>query len=221
MVTQVIFWDVDTQIDFMLPGRSLYVSGAEEILPQLLALTRHARETGIRILGSEDSHSPADAEISTEPDWKTTFPPHCLAGTEGQRRVAETAPIDPLYVESAPVPAGELAAAVRSHTGEILFRKQTFDGFSNPNVEPVLDLLGPSWVVIYGVAQDVCVNFAVDGFLRRGREEVLFVTDATRALDLDRARELERGWRTRGARPVTTADVLAQVLAKAPSRGAA
>src|SRR5688572_27333386 len=135
-MSQVIFWDVDTQIDFMLPGRPLYVSGAEEILPQLAALTRHARAAGIRILGSEDSHSLADPEISLEPDWRSTYPPHCLAGTEGQRRVPETMPENPLYVESDALPRDELAERVRRHAGEILFRKQTFDAFRNPNVTP-------------------------------------------------------------------------------------
>ena len=28
-----IFWDVDTQVDFMLPTGKLYVPGAEQIVP--------------------------------------------------------------------------------------------------------------------------------------------------------------------------------------------
>jgi nicotinamidase/pyrazinamidase len=210
---EVIFWDEDTQIDFMFPGRPLYIPGAEEILPALAALTRYAREAGIRILGSEDSHSPADPEISDQPDWKLTFPPHCLAGTEGQRRVPETAPLDPLFIESAPLPPEELRERVLRHRGEIFFRKQTFDAFDNPNVEPVLDQLAASAVVIYGVARDICVRVAVERFLERGREDVLVVTDATRALDLSGGEALLETWAARGVRLLATADVLDGALA--------
>jgi nicotinamidase/pyrazinamidase len=217
---QVLFWDVDTQIDFMLRGRPLYVQGAEKLLDRLGALTRYAHEAGIRVAGSEDSHGPSDPEISSEPDWVSTFPPHCMAGTEGQRRVAETSPRDPLYVESAPLPRDDLARRVEGHRGEIYFRKQTFDAFRNPNVEPVLDLLRPSAVVVYGVARDICVRFAVEGFLRRGREEVFAVSDATRALDHARGDELLEAWRARGVRVLTTAEVLAGAAGRG-QRGAA
>ena len=219
-MAKVFFWDVDTQMDFMLPGRPLYVPGAEHILPELNALTQHSRQAGIPVLGSEDSHSVADPEIADEPDWVTTFPPHCLAGTEGQRRVPETAPRDPLYIESAPMPREELARAVERHGGEILFRKQTFDVFSNPNVEPVLASLRPQRVVVYGVTRDICVRYAVEGFLRRGREQVFLVTDATRALDTDRGEALLAEWRGRGVKTVTTADVLSGVVGM-ERRGAA
>ncbi len=208
-MSQVIFWDEDTQVDFMLPGKALYIPGAERILPNLAALTGYARETGIRIVGSEDWHSLSDPEISLEPDRVVTWPPHCMAGTAGQLRVPETRPRHPLYIESTPLPRERLASLVSGHEGEILFRKQTVDVFEQPNVEPVLDLLRPSAVVVYGVALDVCVRFAVEGFLRRGREEVVLVTDATRAIDAARGEALVEEWRRRGVRAVTTADVLA------------
>ncbi len=206
---QVVLWDEDTQVDFMLPGKALYIEGAEELLPNLAALTRYAHEHRLRILGSEDWHSLSDPEISLEPDRVATWPPHCMAGTEGQLRVRETRPRNPLYLESAPLPPDRLAERVKGHAGEIIFRKQTVDVFGQPNVEPVLDLLRPSAVVVYGVALDVCVRFAVDGFLRRGREELFLVTDATRAIDRAGGERLLEAWRSRNVRLVTTADVLA------------
>jgi hypothetical protein len=30
-----ILWDVDTQMDFMLPGGKLYIPGAEEAIPAM------------------------------------------------------------------------------------------------------------------------------------------------------------------------------------------
>ena len=55
-----IFYDVDTQRDFLLPGGALYVSGADRIIPALAALTTMARENHIRIVCSVDRHFPDD-----------------------------------------------------------------------------------------------------------------------------------------------------------------
>jgi nicotinamidase/pyrazinamidase len=212
-MAQIMMWDIDTQIDFILPGKALSIEGAERILPNLAALTRYAREAGFRILGSEDWHSASDTEISERPDWSTTWPPHCMAGTQGQLRVLETRPADPLYIDSAPLSRGRLEEIVRGHPGEIYFRKQTVDVFEQPNVEPVLDVLGASMVVLYGVALDVCVRYAVEGFLRRGREELVLVSDATWPIEPDRGKRLLDAWADRGVRSLATGQVLEGALA--------
>ena len=41
---KIIFWDVDTQADFVLPGGKLYVPGAEKLLPNLALLIGAASE---------------------------------------------------------------------------------------------------------------------------------------------------------------------------------
>jgi nicotinamidase/pyrazinamidase len=51
-MAETIFWDVDTQVDFMLPDGKLYVPGAEQIISRLEALTLYARDHLIPILGS-------------------------------------------------------------------------------------------------------------------------------------------------------------------------
>ena len=168
-----ILWDVDTQYDFMFSDGKLYVPGAEEILPQLARLTRWARKAGLRIVGSVDYHTLADAELSATPDFHDTFPPHCLAGTSGHDKVDATRPLDPLWIDAAP-PTRE---AIAAHEGEIIFRKQRFDVFSNPNVELVLDVLRPDEVIVFGVAEDVCNRFAIEGLLERGHR-VTAVRDA-------------------------------------------
>ena len=38
-----IFWEVDVQRDFILPGGKLYVPGAEKLLPNIRRLTDAAR----------------------------------------------------------------------------------------------------------------------------------------------------------------------------------
>ncbi len=42
-VTKVILWDVDTQVDFMLPDGKLYVPEAEEAIPAMKRLVEAAR----------------------------------------------------------------------------------------------------------------------------------------------------------------------------------
>ncbi|HEX9610888.1 MAG TPA: hypothetical protein VF978_03300, partial [Gemmatimonadales bacterium] len=153
-MARVIFWDVDTQYDFMKADGKLYVPDAEQIIPSLKKLTDYAHGHGIRIVASADDHVREHPEISDTPDWKTTFPPHCLRGTPGQQKIPETALRDPLVIEPDPVPGGgqALAARVRAHRGDLLFHKHRFDVFTNANVLPVLDVLDPNDVVLYGVA---------------------------------------------------------------------
>ena len=45
-----LFWDVDTQFDFMHADGKLYVPDAEQIIPRLKQLTDHAHRAGIPIL---------------------------------------------------------------------------------------------------------------------------------------------------------------------------
>jgi nicotinamidase/pyrazinamidase len=203
-----VFWDVDTQVDFMEPGAALYIPGAESIVDNLRALTEFARRRAIRVIGSVDYHDPSDAELSANPDFHETFPPHCLRGTEGQRKVAATSPLDPLWIDSEPLSRDDIASAIGTHSGEIIFRKQRFDVFSNPNVDTVLDLVDPSEIVLYGVALDVCNAHAIEGLLARGRK-VRLVEDAVRAIDPERGKRLVSDWTSRGVVLVSTSDILA------------
>src|SRR4051812_12839522 len=138
-----LFWDVDTQYDFMRADGKLYVPGAEQIIPRLKQLTQHAHRCGIRILASADDHVAGHRELSDRPDFKETFPPHCMHGTGGQRKIPETALRDPLIIDPAPQEPEALKERIRAHTGDILINKEWFDVFTNPNVEPILDALDP------------------------------------------------------------------------------
>src|ERR1044071_7703202 len=109
-----VFWDVDTQYDFMKADGKLYVPGSEEIIPLLDRLTRHAHEHGIRIIASADDHVEGHPELSATPDWKETFPDHCMRGTPGQLKIPETALRTPLVIEPGPEDGTGLAARVRA-----------------------------------------------------------------------------------------------------------
>jgi len=198
-----IFWDVDTQYDFMFSDGKLYVPGAEEILPALARLVRHARAKGLRLWGSVDHHGLGDPELSDRPDFAATYPPHCLAGTPGAAKVDATRPADPLWVDGDPV----AAERILEHRGEVIFRKQRFDVFSNPNAERALAAAAPEEVVVFGVAADVCNRYAIEGMLARGHR-VAAVRDAMRAIRADVGERLLDEWARRGVRIVSSAELL-------------
>lgn len=202
-----VFWDVDTQIDFIRPDGKLYVDGAETIVANLAALTDLAHDNGIRIVGSSDNHDPGDDELSETPDYVESFPPHCLRGTEGQAHIPETALRDVLVVEPEDT-AVEVVRRVATHSGDILFHKHYFDVFTNPSVSPVVEALGIDEVVLYGVALDVCNRYAVEGLLsRHPGVAITVVTDAVRAINEDGRESLLDGWQRRGVKLVATKDI--------------
>ena len=86
-MTSAVLWDVDTQVDFVHTGGKLAVPGAEDALPAMRRLAEAARAAGIPHVASADDHELTDAEISAEPDFRTTYPPHCLRGTPGAEKV--------------------------------------------------------------------------------------------------------------------------------------
>jgi nicotinamidase/pyrazinamidase len=83
-----ILWDVDTQVDFIEPGAKLYFPGAEEVRPAMARLVEAAREAGAVHVASCDQHELSDPEISEEPDFDGTWPPHCLRRLlDGRREI--------------------------------------------------------------------------------------------------------------------------------------
>src|SRR4030081_2051715 len=78
----LVFWEVDTQADFMLPGGHLYVPGAEKLLPNIRRLTDAARQNRVFLVSHGCFHTPNDPEFKI-------FAPHCVKGTPGSELVPE------------------------------------------------------------------------------------------------------------------------------------
>jgi nicotinamidase/pyrazinamidase len=201
-----VLWDVDTQVDFMEPDGKLYVPGAAEIAPALGRLVEAGRAAGVVHVASADDHELTDPEISAEPDWTSTYPPHCLRGTRGAARIAETEQRDPLPLSLVPFPPGLVPGLVEGRR-EILLLKKSFDVFTNPNTDVLLDVLDPEEIVVFGVATDVCDDAAIRGLLRRGRR-VVFVEDAAKGLDETRTAACLDAWRAAGVGFSTVEEVV-------------
>ncbi len=192
----MILWDVDTQVDFMLPGGKLFVPGAEETIPAMGRLVQATREAGVVHVASVDDHELTDPEISDEPDFRNTYPPHCLRGTKGAQKIPETEQEEPLPLSLLPFPPGLVPELVEGRR-EILLLKKNYSVFTNPNTDPLLEALDPDEIAVFGVATDVCNDAAIRGFLQRGRK-VVFVEDAARGLDADRTAKALDAWREGG-----------------------
>jgi nicotinamidase/pyrazinamidase len=199
-----VLWDVDTQVDFMYPHGKLYVPGAEHTIPAMQRLVDAARASGIVHVASADDHELTDAEIADEPDFRNTYPPHCLRGTRGALKIPETEQEDPVPLTLELLPERYLEGR------EFLILTKTFDVFTNPNTDVLLDRLDPDEVVVFGVATDVCDDAAIRGFLARGWK-VTFVEDAARGLDEERAAICTAFWRENGVE-FTTSEVISRTF---------
>ena len=209
MRSRIIFWDVDTQVDFMHPDGKLYVPDAATLVPNLQALTDRAHAEGIRIVASADDHVRGHRELSASPDFRETFPEHCLRDTPGQAKIPETRLREPLVIEPDAEDPARLADRVRAHPGDILFHKHWFDVFTNANVLPVLAVLDPRHIILYGVAQDVCDRYAIEGLLvHRPTAKLHVVRDAMKPIDRDAGERLLHRWSDLGVQVVETYDIV-------------
>jgi nicotinamidase/pyrazinamidase len=204
-----ILWDVDTQVDFVHPSGKLYFEGAEGAAPAMARLVAAARAAGLVHVASADDHELTDPEISDEPDYDVTWPPHCLRGTPGAEKIAETKQRDPFPLPLVPFPAPSLRRRLAGRD-EVLILKKAFDPFTNPNAETLLEALDPDEIVLFGVATDICDDAAVRALLLRGRS-VRFVEDASRGVDQARVAACTAAWRERGVELTTVEEVVASL----------
>ena len=201
------FFDIDTQVDFMRPTGRLYVPGAEQIVPNLNRLLRWAGANDVPVISSADAHSPDDPEFKI-------WPPHCVAGTPGQRRIPETLFSSPVVIPRRP---GAFQPPAR-WVGQLIIEKATYSVQDNPNFDAILQALGPRHAVVFGVATEICVRAAVLELCRRGFK-VDVVVDAIKTITQDGGREAMDEMLAAGARLVTTAEVCSPATAAATPIG--
>ena len=206
-MTRLVFWDVDTQRDFMEPDGALYVPGAEAIVDNLRRLTDYARTHHVTVVASVCDHRPGDAELSATPDFRTTFPPHCLRGSRGQEKIPVTRLDDAVVIENRAYADAELRALLPARGGGIVIRKQALDVFTNPATATVVRLLDPDPVVVYGVTTEHCVDLAITVLLRAGRR-VYCVEDAVRPIDASAGARCAARWTRAGVVLLTTAAIV-------------
>jgi nicotinamidase/pyrazinamidase len=196
-----IFWEVDVQRDFMLPGGKLYVPGAEKIVPNIRKLTDAVRQDRVFMVSSGDFHPPNDPEFQQ-------FPPHCLKGEPGSDLLPEALAKKVARVEN--LPAAKLPDDLSPYQ-QILLEKQTFDVFQTLHAGELVERLGPKpEFIVFGVVTEYCVDCAVKGLLERKRR-VAVVKDAIETLSSAVGAKALAEFQQFGARVITTSEALSQL----------
>ncbi len=200
----LVFVDIDTQVDFMLPTGSLYVPGAEGIIPNLKHLTAYAQVHRVPVISSADAHPPDDPSFA---QW----PPHCVVGTPGQRRIPETLLPSVTLVPNRP---GAFTPPAK-WAGQAIVEKTDYDVSTNPNFGDIVSSLSASLgrprFVVFGVATEYCVRAAALA-LRKRQLPVDLVTDAVKAITPEGERKAMEEMVAAGVRLVKTVEVCAPVI---------
>ena len=144
---------VDMQNDFVKEGGALVVPDAEGTLPAVRHLLDLARESGMKIVFTQDTHDEGD------PEWDI-WPEHVRDGTWGWEIVDELAPLE----------------------GETVIRKVRYDAFYGTHLDHFLRLWGIQTLVICGTVANICVHYTASSAALRWYD-VVIPHDATSALD--------------------------------------
>lgn len=181
---KTVFFDVDTQIDFLYPAGALYVPGAEKVLEQIATLNRFAGAHAIPLVSTMDAHSEDDPEFKA-------WPPHCVVATTGQQKPEAT-----LLAKRVAVPNTQGLLNLEG-AQQFLLEKQTFDCFTNINLAALLERFAAERYVVYGVVTEICVKLAAFGLLKTGKR-VELVNDAVRSLNDAASAEMTAAFRAAG-----------------------
>jgi nicotinamidase-related amidase len=232
--TPRVGWVVDVQHDFMEPTGRLYVHdlfddtdpGAARARSTIVRAVQWFRAHCDVVVFTGDWHRLGDREIDpVAPDaTQGTYPPHCMGLSPDATERAGAA----LIPEIAP-DGSEMLVLTREATGDdarriarqavkerrpVFIQKKEFSVFDgNPSTDAFLQELGkrmdatPEFIVC-GVATDVCVRHAVEGFLDR-KARVSIARDATWGLGLLGASATWDVWRERGAALTSVAELSA------------
>lgn len=160
---------VDVQNDFC-EGGAVPVTGGAAVAPAIN--TYLAGAPGYRhVVATQDFHIDPGEHFSDRPDYSSTWPPHCVAGSVGAelRPDLDTTPVDAVFRKGA-YSAG--------YSG--------FDG-ADQNGTPLLEWLrqrGVDDVDVVGIATDHCVRRTAEDAARAGlRTRVLVNLTAATAPD--------------------------------------
>ena len=123
-----VFFDIDSQLDFLYPAGALYVPGAERIVPAVARLNRFAAGRGIPVVSTTDAHAENDPEFAA-------WPPHCIAGTLGQRKARSDA-----TGRRVAIPNRACGFSIAG-ADQIIFEKQTVNVFRTETIRPLVERL--------------------------------------------------------------------------------
>ena len=143
---------VDMQNDFVTSGGALLVGDAARTVPAIRRLLDLARQAGMAVFFTQDTHDPGDPEFAI---WGQ----HVLRGSWGWRIVGDLAPRE----------------------GERVIQKLRYDGFFGTSLDHELRLRRAETVIICGTVANICVLHTAGSAALRGYRVILPV-DAVSAI---------------------------------------
>jgi nicotinamidase-related amidase len=144
---------VDMQNDFVSDGGSLRVPDAASTVPVIQGLIRFAREHGLRVVYTQDTHRDSD------PEWQI-WPEHAREGSWGW----------------------EIIEPLRPSAQDTVIPKVRYDAFYGTPLDHLLRLWGISTLIICGTVANICVHYTAASAALRWYE-VIVPRDATSALE--------------------------------------
>jgi len=200
---KIVFFDIDTQIDFLSKRGALYVPYAEEIIKNIKKLTDLARRKNILIISTQDTHRQDDPEFKE-------FPPHCIKGSKGYKKIKESLLKDFRVISFRKIYPRERLEAFIEKYPQIILEKNTLSIFSNPNLSLLLESIFPDKIYVYGVATDYCVKEAVEGLLKENFD-VVVVEDAVKEISSKEKERLFGMWKRKGVKFSLTEKVIKEL----------
>ncbi|HTN78125.1 MAG TPA: isochorismatase family protein [Acidimicrobiales bacterium] len=144
---------VDVQNDFC-EGGSLAVAGGADVARRITAYLNEHADDYAAIVATRDWHEDPGTHFSATPDYRDSWPPHCVPGTVG----AQFHPALDVSRVSAVVSKGRHSAAYSGFEGDD----------AGQDLESILAESGVSAVDVCGLATDYCVRATALDAVRRG-----------------------------------------------------
>ena len=144
---------VDMQNDFVKEGGTLVVPDAQATIPKIKALLDLTRESGMKVVFTQDTHNEGD------PEWEI-WPEHVREGGWGWQIVDELQPLE----------------------DEFVIRKVRYDAFYGTHLDHFLRVWEVDTLVLCGTVANICVHYTAASAALRWYD-VIIPKDATSALD--------------------------------------
>jgi nicotinamidase-related amidase len=144
---------IDMQNDFVRDEGTLQVASAAATVPAICHLLELARDRGMRVAFSQDTHDPGDPEFDI-------WPPHALRGTWGAEMIDELAPRE----------------------GELVVRKVRYDAFYATELDHWLRQWKVDTILLCGTVANICVHYTAASAALRWYD-VVIAKDAVSAIE--------------------------------------
>lgn len=163
-------------------------------------LTSFAKKNNIFIFSSQDSHRKNDLEFKN-------FNPHCIKRSRGCKKLPQTLLSSNKVVSYENNYSLEDLRAIAYKYPQVIFEKNSFNVFYNPNIHNMVEVVFPDEIYVYGVATDYCVKEAVE-ILVKHRFSVYIVEDAVKEIDPKEKDLLFSFWKKKGVKFIETAELI-------------